>query len=111
MEIYAFIHHPYSCTMAMELALPDTTPPQRPSATYSSLSELSKPFLIDPSLRSYKHQYANIYFVRLVELRPIVEERAGERWGGVRGKLWNTIQSCGLAELNNQANHLYYHES
>jgi DNA polymerase delta subunit 2 len=72
--------------MATELSIPETYPPQRPPTTYSSLSELSKPFLIDPSSRSYKHQYANIYFVRLVELRPIVEERAGERWGGVRGQ-------------------------
>jgi len=73
--------------MTMELSVPEASPPQRPSTTYSSLSELSKPFLIDPSQRSYKHQYANIYFVRLVELRPIVEERAAERWGGVRGEL------------------------
>ena len=78
--------------MAAELSVPDEIPSRRPSAAYSSLSELSKPFLIDPSQRSYKHQYANIYFVRLVELRPIVEERAGERWNGVRSmcKLLNT---------------------
>jgi hypothetical protein len=74
-------------TMATELGLPETFPPQRPMTAYSSLSELSKPFLIDPKHRSYKHQYANVYFVRLVELRPIVEERAGERWKSVRGKL------------------------
>ena len=72
--------------MATELSVPETIPPRRPATAYSSLSELSKPFLIDPSSRSYKHQYANIYFVRLVELRPIVEERAGERWKSVRGK-------------------------
>jgi DNA polymerase delta subunit 2 len=73
--------------MATELVVSEVGPTQRPSVKYSSLSELSRPFLIDPSQRSYKHQYANIYFVRLVELRPIVEERAGERWGGVRGKI------------------------
>lgn len=70
--------------MAVELSVPETGT-KRPATSYSSLSELSKPFLIDPSSRSYKHQYANIYFVRLVELRPIVEERAGERWKNVKG--------------------------
>nr|WRH23603.1 DNA polymerase delta subunit 2 [Naematelia aurantialba] len=68
--------------------LPDTSsaPLVRPTTTYSSLPELSKPFLIDSAQRSYKHQYSNIYFVRLVELRPIVEEQAKERWSAVRGK-------------------------
>ncbi|RXK39940.1 DNA polymerase delta subunit 2 [Tremella mesenterica] len=59
---------------------------KRPTTSYSSLTELSAPFLLDPSTRNYKHQYSNIYFVRLVELRPIVEERATERWGNIRGK-------------------------
>lgn len=71
--------------MATELPAPSQVPSQRPTTAYSSLSELSKPFLIDPSSRSYKHQYANVYFVRLVELRPIVEQRAAERWKNVKG--------------------------
>jgi hypothetical protein len=62
-------------------------PPRRPNPSYSSLPELSRPFLIDPAHRSYKHQYSNIYFVRLVELRPVVETRAQERWKRVRGEL------------------------
>lgn len=62
-------------------------PLRRPSAPYSSLTDLAKPFYIDPTTRSYRHQYANIYFVRLVELRNIVERAAAERWKGVRGKL------------------------
>lgn len=66
---------------------PSTSVIKRPVTTYSSLPELSAPFYIDPAQRSYKHQYANIYFVRLVELRPIVEERAGERWAHIRGQL------------------------
>jgi hypothetical protein len=41
-------------------------------------------------------------------LRPIVEERAGERCGGVRGEL--TLAGTDL-ELTCQANHLYYPES
>ena len=72
--------------MAAKLSLPEESARERPSTSYSSLPELSKPFLLDPTTRSYKHQYSNIYFVRLVELRPIVEKRASERWGGVRGE-------------------------
>lgn len=66
---------------------PSNNPPRRPTTSFSSLPQLSKPFLLDPTARSYRHQYSNIYFVRLVELRPIVEERAKERWGGIRGEL------------------------
>jgi DNA polymerase II small subunit/DNA polymerase delta subunit B len=72
--------------MAVQLPEPSSEPSRRQTATYSSLPELSKPFLLDPASRSYKHQYSNIYFVRLVELRPIVEERAQERWRSVRGQ-------------------------
>ncbi|KAG6909452.1 hypothetical protein DXG01_000437 [Tephrocybe rancida] len=35
--------------------------------------------------KSYKHQYSNIYFVRLRLLRKFVEERALERWGNRQG--------------------------
>ncbi|TFK55281.1 hypothetical protein OE88DRAFT_1674999 [Heliocybe sulcata] len=35
--------------------------------------------------RSYKHQYANIYFVRLRLLRGAVEKRAHARWKDVQG--------------------------
>ncbi len=45
---------------------------------------------MDPEHRSYKHQYSNIYFVRLVELRPVVEER--QRSDGVVSEVrcaWN----------------------
>jgi len=74
-------------TMATELPEPPSEPLSRPTTSYSSLPALSKPFLIDPAQRSYKHQYANIYFVRLVELRSIVEQHAAERWGNVRGMM------------------------
>ncbi|ORX39674.1 DNA polymerase alpha/epsilon subunit B-domain-containing protein [Kockovaella imperatae] len=72
--------------MASRLEEPENEPTQRPSTSYSNLAELSAPFHIDPAQRSYRHQYSNIYFVRLVELRPIVERNAQARWGGVRGK-------------------------
>jgi len=73
--------------MATSLPSSPTGPPRRPTTSFSTLPQLSKPFLLDPEARSYRHQYSNIYFVRLVELRPIVEDRAQERWGGVRGQL------------------------
>ncbi|WRT66895.1 uncharacterized protein IL334_003859 [Kwoniella shivajii] len=72
--------------MAEALPSPSSTNLRRPNPSHSALSELSKPFILDSSSRSYKHQYANIYFVRLVELRPVVEERAQERWKSVRSK-------------------------
>ncbi|WVQ78160.1 hypothetical protein IAT38_000241 [Cryptococcus sp. DSM 104549] len=71
--------------MAQPLPDPEATAITRPNPSFSHLTEFSKPFLLDPSTRSYKHQYANIYFVRLVELRPTVEERARERWKSVQG--------------------------
>ncbi|KAG5727599.1 DNA polymerase subunit delta-2 [Termitomyces sp. T112] len=38
-------------------------------------------FQITAANKSYKHQYSNIYFVRLRLLRQFVEERARKRWG------------------------------
>ncbi|WOO81490.1 DNA polymerase delta small subunit [Vanrija pseudolonga] len=72
--------------MASEISFEPGQPLRRAIAPYSSLPELSAPFLIDSGQRSYKHQYANIYFVRLIELRPVVEERAAQRWKNVRGR-------------------------
>ncbi|PFH52386.1 hypothetical protein AMATHDRAFT_46256 [Amanita thiersii Skay4041] len=38
-------------------------------------------FVIESKDRSYKHQYANIYFVRLRLLRQVIEKRATRLWG------------------------------
>ncbi|KAF9483771.1 hypothetical protein BDN70DRAFT_262218 [Pholiota conissans] len=43
-------------------------------------------FLIGPSQKSYKHQYSNIYFIRLRLLRGFVEENARRRWSVLAGK-------------------------
>ncbi|RDB24115.1 DNA polymerase subunit delta-2 [Hypsizygus marmoreus] len=43
-------------------------------------------FLINRANKSYKHQYANIYFVRLRLLRQFVEARAHQRWKNVDGE-------------------------
>ncbi|KAI0713216.1 DNA polymerase alpha/epsilon subunit B-domain-containing protein [Earliella scabrosa] len=42
-------------------------------------------FLIKSTEKSYKHQYSNIYFVRLHTLRNYVEQRAKRRWSEVAG--------------------------
>ncbi|KAK7023760.1 DNA polymerase subunit delta-2 [Favolaschia claudopus] len=42
-------------------------------------------FLITSADKSYKHQYANIYFIRLRILRDVVEERARKRWQNIEG--------------------------
>ncbi len=66
------------------LAVPPTRPPTSlvpPSATTPS-------FAIGAANRSYKHQYANIYFVRLRKLRAAVEENAKRRWKNVDGMPW-----------------------
>ncbi|KAF8892645.1 DNA polymerase alpha/epsilon subunit B-domain-containing protein [Infundibulicybe gibba] len=42
-------------------------------------------FRINTTNRSYKHQYANIYFLRLKALRAFVEERARTHWKDVAG--------------------------
>ena len=82
---------------------------KRPTAAYSSLPELAGPLYVPPEDRSYRHQYANIYFVRLVELRPVVEQTAMERWGRVRGQLLGILLlTYGHTKLTVQVNHHCY---
>ncbi|KDQ21450.1 hypothetical protein BOTBODRAFT_203638 [Botryobasidium botryosum FD-172 SS1] len=54
--------------------LPVTDPPEFPSFSLGSTN------------KSYKHQYANIYYTRLKTLRGAVEEAAALRWAKVPGK-------------------------
>jgi len=49
------------------------------------LGNNTQSFLIDPTNKSYKHQYANIYFIRLRLLRGHVESAAENRWKGIAG--------------------------
>ncbi|KAJ3536435.1 hypothetical protein NM688_g6838 [Phlebia brevispora] len=48
-------------------------------------SEKTPQFTINAVNKSYKHQYANIYFVRLRLLREFVEKNAEKRWKGIEG--------------------------
>src|ERR1700722_2704084 len=59
--------------------------PAMQKRTQTHVGANCSPFLITAANKSYKHQYANIYFVRLRILRRLVEERARERWKDVAG--------------------------
>lgn len=44
-------------------------------------------FVLDQNHKSYKHQFANLYFARLTLLKSIVEEQAKKRWKSAKGGL------------------------
>jgi hypothetical protein len=64
---------------------PTTSNPLRTPTIVLPPSPAASSFLITRSNKSYKHQYANIYFVRLRALRVHVEQRARRRWREVEG--------------------------
>ncbi|KAJ7219059.1 DNA polymerase alpha/epsilon subunit B-domain-containing protein, partial [Mycena pura] len=57
----------------------------RPLTTVLPPTDETPSFLITSADKSYKHQYANIYFVRLRMLRNVVLEQARLRWQGIEG--------------------------
>ncbi|KAH9854008.1 DNA polymerase alpha/epsilon subunit B-domain-containing protein [Lenzites betulinus] len=61
-----------------------SAPLTRPSTTILPVAEDAS-FSIKSADKSYKHQYSNIYFVRLRALRQHVEQRAKGRWNEVAG--------------------------
>ncbi|KDQ59486.1 hypothetical protein JAAARDRAFT_174842 [Jaapia argillacea MUCL 33604] len=67
----------------------DPSPPDVPLTRATTILLPPTPhtpsFSLTSSNKSYKHQYANIYFVRLRLLRGVVEERARARWANVQG--------------------------
>ncbi|KAF8201472.1 DNA polymerase alpha/epsilon subunit B-domain-containing protein [Pholiota molesta] len=64
-------------------ALPPTL--SRPSTVVLPPGPKTPSFLIGPSQKSYRHQYSNIYFIRLRLLRGFVEEHARRRWETLAG--------------------------
>ncbi|NXT58875.1 DPOD2 polymerase, partial [Pluvianellus socialis] len=59
-------------------------PPSVEASTFSRVpvsaySDCSQPFLLGE--RSFSRQYAHIYAARLIQMRPILEERARQKWG------------------------------
>ncbi|TFK90949.1 hypothetical protein K466DRAFT_542531 [Polyporus arcularius HHB13444] len=71
------------------MAVVDPLPTPRAPLTRPGTTLLAPPedasFLIKPADKSYRHQYSNIYFIRLRALRQHVEQRAKRRWGEVAG--------------------------
>ncbi|KII88950.1 hypothetical protein PLICRDRAFT_159910 [Plicaturopsis crispa FD-325 SS-3] len=62
-----------------------TDAPSRLTTAVLPPTEKTPSYLITAANKSYKHQYANIYFLRLRILREFVEERARRLWKGVAG--------------------------
>jgi DNA polymerase delta subunit 2 len=60
----------------------DVAPLERLS---SEVEDVVNPFLIDAKNRSYKHQYSNIYFTRLHQLKPHVQQAAEAKWKDIAG--------------------------
>ncbi|KZT59168.1 hypothetical protein CALCODRAFT_493962 [Calocera cornea HHB12733] len=69
--------------MLEELPIP-SHPCARPSLPVHG-SDLKTAFDLGPNAKSYKQQYANIYFIRLAKLRKAVEARARAKWSNVDG--------------------------
>ncbi|EKM55715.1 uncharacterized protein PHACADRAFT_173871 [Phanerochaete carnosa HHB-10118-sp] len=66
------------------LPVPDT-PLVRAATSVLPPTEKTPSFAINSANKSYKHQYANIYFVRLRLLRGFVEENAKRLWKEAAG--------------------------
>ncbi|KAH8108472.1 DNA polymerase alpha/epsilon subunit B-domain-containing protein [Phellopilus nigrolimitatus] len=62
-----------------------TDPLARLASAQSALPNETPSFVFGPSHKSYKHQFANMYFTRLSLLKGSVEKRARERWRGLKG--------------------------
>ncbi|TCD66476.1 hypothetical protein EIP91_001356 [Steccherinum ochraceum] len=62
-----------------------STPLTRPPTGILPPDPKSSSFTINAANKSYKHQYANIYFVRLRTLRGFVEEHAKRKWKDIDG--------------------------
>lgn len=70
---------------------------ERPSTHVVELPEGIPSYEIDDAKKTYKHQYSNIYYMRLQLLRSFVQTRAKAKWKDVAG-LWFaslTIRSNG----------------
>lgn len=62
-----------------------TDTPSRISTTILPPDSQTPNFIIDAHQKSYRHQYSNIYYIRLHHLRPVVEEHAREKWSEIEG--------------------------
>ncbi|KAF5376562.1 hypothetical protein D9757_008276 [Collybiopsis confluens] len=58
----------------------------RATTTVVPLSDQTPSFIVDSKNKSYKHQYSNIYFLRLHALREHVAQSAAARWSKLSAK-------------------------
>lgn len=52
---------------------------------HSSFSPDGDRFLLNSDAKSYKHQFAHLYFMRLNSLRGEVTQRAADKWAHAEG--------------------------
>src|ERR1700733_2768458 len=57
----------------------------------SALHTGASSFVLGQQNRSYKHQFSNLYFVRLRQLRVFVEENAARKWKDFDGEPFRNI--------------------
>ncbi|THH05578.1 hypothetical protein EW145_g4698 [Phellinidium pouzarii] len=57
----------------------------RADSVQATLPDGTPSFMFGPLHKSYKHQFANIYYMRLTLLKASVEQKARERWRGLNG--------------------------
>lgn len=65
----------------------------RATSVVLPLTEDMPSFKLDAQNKSYKHQYANIYYLRLRLLRTIVEKQATEKWHDLAGAWFARLTS------------------
>lgn len=75
--------------------------PARPEPAFSSLPELASTFVLRAQTRNYNHQYANMYFARLVQLRAAVQAEAERKWAKAAGAS-SSVPSRSLLELKSK---------
>ena len=71
---------------------------ERPFTCLVKLPEGIPSYEIDDAKKTYKHQYSNIYYMRLQLLRSFVQKRAKTKWKDVAG-LWFALLTIPIEQL------------
>lgn len=59
--------------------------PSRPLNAQIDMADCAPSFKLGADHKSYRHQFANVYFARLTFLKSVVEQKARKKWGGTSG--------------------------
>ncbi len=97
-EMGAELSIPLLTQFSLSRPIPD--PPKRASTSVVASAPDTPSFIIDSRNKSYKHQYSNIYFLRLRKLRDFVDATARRRWNSLPG---GSLQTCDSPFFNEQA--------